>query len=60
MSPPCCDYCETTEGIRIISREPWGQERPSGYICPECFVGRDDGPCFDDLEQVTAFPRERA
>ena len=44
---PQCWCCETTEGLRVLHHGFW--IAPAEYVCEECFVSRDDGPCFDDL-----------
>lgn len=46
-----CKFCGTSFGLRIDSQDPWGGHRE--YVCAECFTGRDDGPCFDDLPEAT-------
>lgn len=48
---PSCPYCGTEVGLRIAC-DGGGFFDPD-YICEECFVPRDDGPCFDDLPEVT-------
>lgn len=47
---PCCPFCDTTQGLRIASQDPWGGHVE--YICEGCFTPQDDGPCFDDLPLI--------
>lgn len=48
---PECPYCGERERLRISCQGMPGWDDP-GYICPACFTGTDDGPCFDDLPEV--------
>lgn len=47
---PRCWMCDTTEGLRICSQDPWGGN--TEYVCAGCFKGSDTGPCFDDLHDA--------
>jgi hypothetical protein len=49
---PRCWMCDTTEGLRICSQDPWGGN--TEYVCAGCFKGTDTGPCFDDLPTIPA------
>lgn len=47
---PECPYCGETKNLRIVC-PAIGKCGPV-YTCEDCFTGRDDGPCFDDLPEV--------
>jgi len=51
VSKPECPYCGATEGLRVKSNGA-GFEAPE-FTCEGCFTGTDDGPCFDDLPEVS-------
>ncbi len=45
---PQCDYCYSTN-VRMTSNEIEGRGIiPPSYFCEDCFVGTDNGPCWDD------------
>lgn len=56
-----CPYCGTVHGLRITRRDPRTGEIDA--ICAKCFTAKDDGPCFDDLEEApfdwSAWARQR-
>jgi hypothetical protein len=52
MTAPECPYCGTTVGLRM-SCDGGGYIAPE-YTCETCFMGTDDGPCFDDLQPLEA------
>lgn len=57
-SGPTCDYCGGTENVRVAHRGY--ASVGEGLICEDCFVGSDDGPCFDDLQLASDYYEELA
>jgi hypothetical protein len=50
MTKPECPYCGATKGLRVAC-DGGGFVAPD-YICADCFMGQDEGPCFDDLAEA--------
>lgn len=54
MTRLACAYCDATENLR--QHHDGGGYIPQDYVCENCFVPADDGPCFDDLPAVGQEP----
>ena len=66
LSPPDaddlqCDWCGAGREIRIESEggRAFGVVVKPTLTCEGCFTGKDDGPCFDDLQLAEEYEAEQ-
>ena len=55
---PTCNWCGGGDDVRVLNKadKVFGAD----LICADCFTGKGDGPCFDDLQPAAEYYQDEA